>query len=59
MKYTLSVQEAAQYFNIGEKKLREFIKQHEDEKFILWNGNRAQIKRELFEKYVNEKLTCI
>ena len=55
----MSVQEAAQYFNIGEKKLREFIKQHENEKFILWNGNRAQIKRELFEKYVNEKLTCI
>ena len=34
-KYTLSVQEAAKYFRIGEKKLRKFIDEHEDAEFIL------------------------
>lgn len=58
-KYTLGVQEAAKYFNIGEKKLRRFIEEHPDAEFILWNGTRAQIKRKLFEKYVDEFLTTI
>lgn len=57
--YTLSVQEASKYFRIGEKKLRNLIDEHKDESFILWNGNRPQIKRQLFEKYVDEKLSAI
>lgn len=57
--YTLSVQEASKYFRIGEKKLRNLIDEHKDEPFILWNGNRPQIKRQLFEKYVDEKLSAI
>jgi len=55
----LTLTEAAQYFGIGYKKLSKFVDEHENEDFILWNGSRAQIKRELFEKYVNEKLTAI
>ena len=58
-KYTLSVQEAAKYFRIGEKKLRKFIDEHEDAEFILWNGSRPQIKRKLFEKYIDEHLSDI
>ena len=53
-KYTLSIEEASEYFRVGENKLRELIKENKDEKFILWNGNRAQIKRKLFEKYLDE-----
>lgn len=48
--YTLSVQEASKYFRISEKKLRNLIDEHKDEPFILWNGNRPQIKRQHVRK---------
>lgn len=53
MKYTLSVEEAAEYFRIGENKLRNIAKQNPTANFLLWNGNRPQFKRALFEKYVD------
>lgn len=53
-KYTLSVQEAAKYFHIGDKKLRKLIDENPDAEFILWNGSRPQIKRRVFEQYVDE-----
>lgn len=53
-RYTLSVEEAAVYFRIGENKLRKIISENEDADFILWNGNRPQIKRILFEKYIDK-----
>ena len=53
-KYTLSVEEAAAYFRIGEGKLRQLIEDDKTAKFLLWNGNRVQIKRELFERFVDE-----
>jgi hypothetical protein len=52
-KYTLSVEEAAVYFRIGEAKLRRLISENADADYILWNGNRPQIKRRLFEKYID------
>ena len=57
-KYTMSIEEAAAYFRIGENKLRKIISENQDADFILWNGNRPQIKRKLFEKYIDE-LTVI
>ena len=53
-KYTLSVEEAALYFRIGRTKLRKLIAENENASYILWNGNRPQIKRKLFEKYVDK-----
>ncbi len=53
-KYTLSVDEAAIYFRIGKGKLRQLIEADKTAKFLLWNGNRVQIKRELFERFVDE-----
>lgn len=58
-KYTLSVQEAAEYFGFSDKKIRKIIEEHENDKFILWNGTRPRIKRQLFEKFVDDKLTAI
>lgn len=58
-KYTLSIQEAAEYFRIGDKKLRKLIDEGPDAEFILWNGSRPQIKRRLFEQYIDEYLTAI
>ena len=51
--YTLSVEEAAAYFRIGENKLRRIIGDNKDADFLLWNGNRAQIKRQKFEQYID------
>ncbi|MCM1183735.1 MAG: DUF6462 family protein [Clostridium sp.] len=53
-KYILTIQEAAEYFHIGEKKLRRLVEEQEDADFIIMNGNRAMIKRKLFEKYLDE-----
>ena len=52
-KYTLSVQEAAKYFRIGDKKMRRLIDENPGANYILWNGTRPQIKRKLFEQYVD------
>jgi len=53
MKYTLSVEEAARYFRIGENKLRRIIEENRDADYILWNGSRPQIKRKIFEKIID------
>lgn len=52
-KYTLSVEEAAAYFRIGENKLRKIISENYDAEYILWNGNRPQIKRRKFEDFID------
>ncbi len=52
-RYTLSVEEAASYFRIGEGKLRKLINQNPNTDYLLWNGNRVQFKREKFERYVD------
>ena len=53
-KYLLTVEEAAQYFQIGETKLRRLIEENPDGEFILVNGNRKLIKRRLFEDYLDQ-----
>ncbi len=53
-KYTLSIEEAAEYFRIGQRRLRELAAENPDADFLLSNGNRVQIKRKLFEKYIDE-----
>jgi len=57
-KYTFSVEEASKYFRIGHAKLRRLINENEDADFVLWNGNRPQIKRKQFEEFV-DKLNVI
>lgn len=52
-KYTLSIEEAAAYFRIGEHKLRNLINENKNADYLLWNGNRVQIKRVKFEKFVD------
>ena len=58
-KYTLTLEEAAEYFGISYKKLRIFCKEHASEEFILWNGNRALLKRERFEQYMDSQMNAI
>lgn len=52
-KYTLTIEEAASYFRIGENKLRNLVNGNRDADYILWNGNRPQIKKNLFEQYID------
>ena len=51
--YTLTVEEAALYFRIGENKLRRLIADNRNANYLLWNGNRPQIKRVLFEHMID------
>ena len=48
-KYTLTVEEAAAYFRIGEHKLRRLIDENKNADYLPWNGNRVQIKREIWD----------
>ena len=52
-KITLSVEETAALFRIGEHKLRQIANEQYDADFILWNGSRPQFKRKKFEEYID------
>ena len=52
-KYTLTIEEAAAYFRIGETKLRNICNANRIADIILWNGNRPQIKKNLFERFID------
>ncbi len=52
-KYTLSIEEAAAYFRVGENKLRRIVEENRDADFVLWNNSRMQIKRKKFENYID------
>ena len=53
VKYLLTAEEASKYFGIGVNKLRRIINENKTAKWIIWNGARAQIKRKLFEDYLD------
>ena len=52
-RYALTINQATEYFGIGDRKLRKLIEDNEGADFILMNGSKALIKRELFEKFLN------
>ena len=53
-KYTLTIPEASSYFRINEKRLRELVNSDKSAPYILWNGSRPQIKRKLFEQFIDD-----
>lgn len=52
-KYMLTLREAAEYFHIGEKKMRQIVNENMDANFLLESGNRVMIKRKLFEEFLD------
>ena len=55
-KANLTVEEAAAYFGIGTNKIREMTSS-DDCEFVLWVGNRRLIKRQKFEKYLEQQFS--
>lgn len=53
-RYTLTIEEAARYYHIGEAKLRRLVEEHPLDDFYIINGNRILIKREKFEKFLDQ-----
>lgn len=52
-KYMLTREEAMEYFNIGEKKMRKLINAHiDDNTFVFSNGRKTLIIREKFEDFI-------
>ena len=52
-KYLLTIEEAAEYFGIGEKRLRRIAADNRGENFIMEVGSQLRIKRVLFEQYLD------
>ena len=52
-RYALTITEAAEYYHIGENKLRMIADKHPEADFIIMNGNRILIKRQKFEEYLD------
>ena len=57
-KFCLTIEEASEYFNIGEKKLRKIVSENLDSGFIIQNGVKFLVKRKQFENFLND-LTSI
>lgn len=56
-KYSLSVEEAADYFGIGVRRLRALAYEHRGEDFIMEIGTHIRFKRVLFEDFLNKTST--
>ena len=52
-KYSLSIQEAAEYYGIEEKRIRQIISENRSADFVLEVSAHTRIKRELFERYLD------
>ncbi len=52
-RYALTITEAAEYYHIGENKLRMIADEHPEADFVIMNGNRILIKRQKFEEYLD------
>ena len=51
-KFALTVKETAEYFNIGEHRIRE-LTDKKDCPFVLWVGSKRLVKRKKFEEYLS------
>ncbi|SET55197.1 DNA binding domain-containing protein, excisionase family [[Clostridium] polysaccharolyticum] len=55
-KYTLTIREAAAYFNIGMKKMRRLAEENTG-RFAIFSGNRYLIIRTKFEEFLQNTST--
>ena len=53
-RYLLTIKETVAFFGIGEKKLRQIVRANDELPFVLRNGTKYMIKRELFAEFMRE-----
>ena len=53
-KFCLTIDEASEYFNIGEKKMRKLVAENMDSGFVIQNGVKVLIKRKRFEAFLDD-----
>lgn len=53
-KFCLTIDEASEYSNIGEKKLRQIVTDNINSGLVIQNGVKILIKRRRFEDYLEE-----
>lgn len=53
-KYALTIKEAAEYYNIAETKLKDYLLHNLNAPFTLKGGARLLVKRKLFESFLDE-----
>lgn len=53
-KYALTIKEAAEYYNIAETKLRDYLLANREAPFVLKGGARLLVKRRLFEQFLDK-----
>lgn len=56
-RYTFTIDEAAEFYHIGQAKLRSIVEYEPTADFIIYNGNRVLIKKAQFEKYLDSCTT--
>ena len=49
----MTIEEASLYFHLGQTKLRAIVGEDPTAEYLIWNGNKALIKRKLFEEFVD------
>ena len=52
-KYLLTIKEASAFFNIGEKRLRQMVRENPSADFVLMNGNKYLIKQKQFAELID------
>lgn len=57
-KYMLNITEAADYFGIGQKKLRKLVEDDPTADYVFKNGANTKIKRKKFEEFI-DKTSCL
>lgn len=53
--HLLTIEQASAYFCIGENKMRAIVEKNPKEPFILRNGTRTLIKKELFGQFIDKQ----
>lgn len=53
-KYCLTIEEASEYFHIGQKKMRQLAAERMDSGLFIQNGVKVLVKRKLFEAFLDD-----
>ena len=55
-KYALTIYEAAEYFNIGEHRLRQLVRENRQADFVLWIGTKVEINESFLKSFLMKSM---